>query len=195
MGARAAGAWARAAVAATKPPASAAMTERRVGARFAEDIAITSTSQETRCHNIQNRGPAFGCARVKRSARLQEPPPHPNISLTMLRFLASILVALALFVSPVAMANGGAAAMTQGSGSHAMAMDDHCAPPCHSPDDRKADIKMSCAGACAALSPAPLAMGERLEGSRLAAAMIAPRDLTGIRPDRETPPPRASQQT
>lgn len=111
----------------------------------------------------------------------------------MLRFLASILIALALFISPVAMANGGAAAMTQGSGSHAMAMDDHCRPPCHSSDNHKADIKMSCVGACAALSPAPLAMAVRLEGCRVAAAMMAPHDLTGIRPDRETPPPRASQ--
>jgi hypothetical protein len=111
----------------------------------------------------------------------------------MLRFLASILVALALFASPVAMANGGAAAMAPGSGGQAMTMEDHCAPPHRSSDDGKANIKISCAVVCAALSPAPLAMGERLEGSPVMAVMVATRDLTGIRPDRETPPPRASQ--
>lgn len=118
----------------------------------------------------------------------------PSNILAMLRFIASLTIAFALFLSPMAMANGGAAAMAHDSGGPAMAMSDHCAPP-HKAPHHKADIKLSCAAACAALSPAPLGVDEGLEVNRLPASMAAPRVLAGIGPDRETPPPRAIQQS
>ena len=106
----------------------------------------------------------------------------------MSRLIASILVALAMFLSPLAMGTGGAMAMAHPGMSQ---VDDGCAAthPASS-DDQKPDMKMSCAIACAALPATHPPVGEQTVPQEAKAVMAAAQVLIGIWPEGETPPPR-----
>lgn len=109
----------------------------------------------------------------------------------MHRLLSSLLVALALLLSPMAMASGvmenTAHAATPNAGAAAAA---HCAgDEMPSPNDTKAE-HLSCAAACAALpaAPPPSCTAQAPSGARLITAY--PPALIGFEPEGETPPPR-----
>ena len=107
----------------------------------------------------------------------------------MIRLFASLLVALALFFSPMAMEMGGGMAMAHSP----MAKMDGCAGMDHSaPDNEKPDLKMNCAMACAAIPGSPADIGAHPASLKPADVALAPQVLTGIWPERETPPPRVA---
>jgi hypothetical protein len=106
----------------------------------------------------------------------------------MLRFLASFLVALALFFSPLAMEVGGSAAIAHTATAQ---MNGGCAGMQHSlPDNQKSDTKASCAIACAALPGTPARVCEQAVPPKGERVIAAAQVLTGIWPEGETPPPR-----
>jgi hypothetical protein len=108
----------------------------------------------------------------------------------MVRFLANMILALALLVSPLAMVGGGMAS------AHAMpAMDSpaaHCAEEGRAPSGHEEQPGMAadCAIACAALPAAASRASEPLPPMQLAPAIIHHLRLSGLQPERETPPPR-----
>ncbi|HEX8534262.1 MAG TPA: hypothetical protein VF662_08845 [Allosphingosinicella sp.] len=108
----------------------------------------------------------------------------------MFRIVSALFVALAMFLSPVMMAGGGgiahAAPAAQAKG------DGHCRGETAPEGKQKPDMKMSCASACAAFPAATPAMAERSVQPKPLAAAAEPLLLTGIAPERETPPPRPS---
>ncbi len=102
----------------------------------------------------------------------------------MIRLLASMLAALALFLSPMVMANGAAVAQSSAQ------MGDDCAAMHHSsPDNQKSDVKMSCA-ACVAIPAAPAGVGAQTIAPAPSNGVLPTQMLAGIRPESETPPPR-----
>jgi len=108
----------------------------------------------------------------------------------MHRLLSSLLVALALLISPIAMA-GGAAANAAGVPAQAMsARSAHCAGDDLPSDEGQQAKHLSCSAACAAL-PAVFPQGgaaPRREGTRI----LPPgaRAMIGFTAEGETPPPR-----
>ena len=106
----------------------------------------------------------------------------------MIRFLASFLVALAMFLSPLAMASGGGMAVAHTTKSQ---VDEGCARTHHSSsDEQKSDMKTSCAIACAAITGTPSSVHEQIDQPNEQTVIAAAHVLTGIWPEGETPPPR-----
>lgn len=106
----------------------------------------------------------------------------------MTRLLASLLVALAMFFSPLAMEMGVGMAMAQTTAS---VSDGGCAAMHHpAPEEHKADLKTNCAAACAAIPGTPATLRARCVHPKSSAAMAPTRALAGIGPEGETPPPR-----
>ena len=105
----------------------------------------------------------------------------------MLRFIASLVAAFALFLSPILMAGGGAVM------AHApLSMTEaHCDGMMPMPHDGKAGMmKIDCAAACSALFASPPAF---LPCAKTIAARPLPArfsSLDGIVGDHELPPPR-----
>lgn len=110
------------------------------------------------------------------------------IGLSMNRLLSFLVVALALLLSPMAMANGAMAATAQ-TATHGLMASSHCAgdelPASH---DKKSD-QFSCAAGCAAI-PAVTTCSTRL--TMFGEPRVQARDeaLIGFVPEGETPPPR-----
>ena len=106
----------------------------------------------------------------------------------MRRLIASLLLALALFLSPLAMGTSGGAVMAHPAMSQ---IDEGCAGSHHtSPDDQKSDMKTNCAIACAALPGSPARLREQAPAPKGETIRGAAQSLTGIWPEGETPPPR-----
>ena len=106
----------------------------------------------------------------------------------MYRLVASLLVALALFVSPLVMASGAGMAMP-----HAAALsqvDGHCAGEEAPADEDGAPAKGSCASACAACLSLGASSSAAASIAPLVIAANGPQVLSGIHPEGETPPPR-----
>lgn len=113
----------------------------------------------------------------------------------MVRLLSSLLVALALFASPLMMANGAGMAMSHASTETSSALSWHCTEDEAPSDAHHAPKKMSCATGCAAFLS-----DERFEGDAASVALavlVVPqaRSLTGIHPEGETPPPRITPES
>jgi len=109
----------------------------------------------------------------------------------MIRLLASFLVALALFLSPMVMEMGGGMAMAE---TRLTETDGGCAGH-HAPaDDRTSDMKMSCAIACAAIPGTPATVKAQVVPAKGATLIGAAHMLTGIWPEGETPPPRSASE-
>lgn len=111
---------------------------------------------------------------------------------SMNRLLPSLLLALALLLSPLAMIGGAGAAhaaMPQAS-SASRAM--HCAEqgPAPQQEKRAPGMEMGCAIACAAVPAAEAFTAERLPHDAMAPALLGDQLLSGIHPEGETPPPR-----
>jgi hypothetical protein len=117
---------------------------------------------------------------------------RPYLRGSMIRFLSSLLVAIALLLSPLAMVNGAAMAMPHmaATGTVEMSADGHCAGEEAPVDEEKAPAKASCASACAAVPAASPVFLEDVAVTREAIGLRGPQVLSGICPEGETPPPR-----
>lgn len=106
------------------------------------------------------------------------------------RLLSSLLVALALFFSPLMMANGSAPA--HGAMFAADDMATHCADSDQQGEHKGApDTKAHCMAVCAAVHPAPAAVNGHAPSPKAALAIPTIPTLVGIAPEYDTPPPRA----
>jgi len=107
------------------------------------------------------------------------------------RLISAFLVALAMFLSPMLMASGGAA-MAHASATSVTAEHGHCEDGKAPADKDRSHAKMSCASACAAFvapSPDVSPKAAQAKAPTVAARLSA---LSGTFPERETPPPRAA---
>lgn len=108
----------------------------------------------------------------------------------MFRLVSSLLIAVALLFSPLAMADGKAMAACHAPRA-SMDLDAHGvttdAPPGHK---ERSDAKVSCTVGCAALLMVESAIGDEMPPT--VAKTLASRSqlLIGIRLEGETPPPR-----
>ena len=108
----------------------------------------------------------------------------------MHRLLSTLLVALALIMSPMAMASGALANAPAAAGHETAAPSAHCAgDEMPASGDTHAE-QLSCAAACAALPALPLSSGAA--SATLSAPPVAALNpaLLGFEPEGETPPPR-----
>ena len=108
----------------------------------------------------------------------------------MPRLLSSLLLALALLLSPLAMIGGAGsahAAMPQAASAGG-----HCAETAPAPGhEMPAPImEVGCAMACAAVAAAEPLTAERLPDVVVQPALLGDQLLSGIHPEGETPPPR-----
>lgn len=106
----------------------------------------------------------------------------------MSRLLSTFLLALALFLSPLAMIGGGAHAAVPETASSAL----HCADDGAAPQQGQDGPKMSvgCAMSCAAIAAAEPAASAQARPEPVQLGAIPARLLSGIHPEGETPPPR-----
>ena len=115
---------------------------------------------------------------------------HPYLKSRMIRLLSSMLVALALFVSPLLMASGASMAMPHAAEASETQMGSHCADSEAPAEGDNSRGDASCASACAAfpaIGPADLKDALPV---RPAAAAGVPQALSGIHPEGELRPPR-----
>ena len=108
---------------------------------------------------------------------------------SMVRFLSSLFVAIALFLSPLAMASGAGMAMSH-AGTAAMGAADHCAGGESPLSGDESSIEISCASSCAAYSSSPLVAAEKFPILAPKPRVMKSQRLAGIQPEGETPPPR-----
>jgi hypothetical protein len=111
----------------------------------------------------------------------------------MTRLLASLLVALAMFFSPLAMEMGVDTAMAQTP----VSVSDGSCPGMRHPDPeqrQKAGLKMNCAAACAAIPATPGTVCARFIRPKSSIALVPAQALSGIGLERETPPPRIASE-
>lgn len=107
-----------------------------------------------------------------------------------MRLLSSLLIALAMFVSPVAMASGSAAAMPHGSVMEAVAAAAHCAET-EAPVDRETpEPGMSCIATCAAFPALPSIIHDPFRPAKALHPVTEQQHLATIAIEGETPPPR-----
>ena len=108
----------------------------------------------------------------------------------MVRLLSSIIVALALFLSPLAMASGSGMAMSHPAAASTSEAAGHCGGSETPADDGKGPVKLSCASACAAFLPAGPAASDEAPADPAVLTHAGPQLLVGVHPEGETPPPR-----
>lgn len=108
-----------------------------------------------------------------------------------LRLLSTILLAMAMFLSPIARVESGAAASASEMGM-AASVGGHCADTEQGAEHKKSGMSVSCATACAALQPmsAVTAMSVVRKLNAVPIAGVRP-VLNGIPTEFDTPPPRA----
>lgn len=109
---------------------------------------------------------------------------------SMSRLLSSLLMALALIVSPLGMIGGAGAAhaaMPQAASAAA-----HCGEegPAQQHEKRAPGMEVGCAIACAAVPATGPFSAERLPHASMPPALPGDQLLSGIHPEGETPPPR-----
>ena len=127
-------------------------------------------------------------ALIRRPAFIVSSHARLYLGFVMVRFLSSLVVALALFLSPLAMASG--AGMAMPSAAAATGAGSHCAGSEAPSDADNSLMEMSCASSCAAYSPDPLIPAANASASPAKPIVMKPRLLAGIHPEGETPPPR-----
>jgi hypothetical protein len=115
---------------------------------------------------------------------------HLYLRCGMIRLFSSLLIALALFVSPLVMANGAGMAMPHVAATSEAQAGSHCAGSEAPSDEEKSRGEASCASACAAFPAVGPAHPEEAPAARTAVAAGVPQALSGIHPDGELRPPR-----
>lgn len=112
----------------------------------------------------------------------------------MIRFLSSLIIALALFWSPLAMAGGAGMAMSHAPTTAASDTGGHCTGTEAPSDEESAPSEISCASACAAFLPCgPIAASEA-PPAQAVLTLLGPQLIAGIHPEGETPPPRMTSE-
>jgi len=107
-----------------------------------------------------------------------------------LRPLFAILIAIGMFMAPLAIRSGGAMAMAPSDHHEQMAMSDHCGEQPSNTKHQKSNESACCVAMCMAVAPAPAA---KLEPHFLAASLDRPAlDQFGrsFLAELPTPPPR-----
>jgi hypothetical protein len=115
---------------------------------------------------------------------------HPYLSRSMIRLMSSMLVALALFVSPLLMASGASMAMPHAAAASGTQTGSHCADSEAPAEDDTSRGDASCASACAAFPAIGPAYLEEALPVRPPAAAGIPQALSSIHPEGELRPPR-----
>jgi hypothetical protein len=100
-----------------------------------------------------------------------------------------LFVAMALFLSPLAIGSGAGSAMSHATAS-ATAVGDHCAGREAPSDEGSSSLDLSCASSCAAYPPFTPLPADKPAAARAKLAIAEPQLLAGIHPEGETPPPR-----
>ena len=113
---------------------------------------------------------------------------RPYLGISMYRVLASLLVALALFVSPLVMSNGASMAMPHAATQ--TQVDGHCAGEEAPADTDGTPAKASCASACAACLSLGATSSDQAVVASATLTATGDQVLSGIHPEGETPPPR-----
>ena len=108
---------------------------------------------------------------------------------TMLRLVSSLLVALALLFSPLAMTGGGAMAAPHAS-MVATGMDGHCAGADAPSDNDHWDAMAECAVACTSFVAVDAAISDNVPPIKQEVLVSEYASMIGVRPEGETPPPR-----
>lgn len=108
----------------------------------------------------------------------------------MLRLLASLLVALSLLFSPLAMANGGAMAASHGSAMVMMNSQDECAGADTPSGTDQSDTMAECAVTCATFAAVEPTIGDNVPSTKEEVLVARYATLIGIRPEGKKPPPR-----
>ena len=115
---------------------------------------------------------------------------HLYLGRSMIRLFSSLMIAIALFVSPVAMANGAGMAMPHAVVTSEAQTAGHCADSEVPSDEEKSRGEASCASACAAFPAIGPAYLEEALPVRPPAAAGIPQALSSIHPEGELRPPR-----
>ena len=125
------------------------------------------------------------------TGRLQAVLRPTNSAGMSLRFISAVLLALALFLSPVARMAGGGMAMAAEMSSAASTADGHCGGSADHSGDKKSGVGISCASACAALHATLPVVARHVYVQRVRESETTRTSLAGIFTEFETPPPRA----
>lgn len=107
----------------------------------------------------------------------------------MLRLLYTLLVALALFFSSLAMSSD-SPAMAHASSVASADATGHCRGDEDRSDTAEAGVTMDCLSSCSAVQPAPTPVAQPVETARMEVTIASYPTLIGLRPEGETPPPR-----
>ena len=114
---------------------------------------------------------------------------------SMIRLLSSLLAAMALLLSPLAIWNGAAMAMPHGAATAAAAVTPgDCGGEEAPADDGNAPAKAGCASGCAAVQPVCPDPFEESGAARDTVALRGAQVLSGVHPEGETPPPRITRE-
>lgn len=112
------------------------------------------------------------------------------VSRSVPRLLSSLLLALAVILSPLAMIGGAGpahAAMPQTASTAAHGGEEGAA---QEHEKRAPGMELGCAIACAAVPATGPFSAERLQHAAMPPTLTGDQLLSGIRPEGETPPPR-----
>ncbi len=112
------------------------------------------------------------------------------VSRRMPRLLSSLLLALALLLSPLGMIGG--AGPAHAATPPAALAGGHCSEtaPAQKHETPAPGMEVGCAVACAAVSATDPFTAERLPHAAMPPALLGDQLLSGIHPEGETPPPR-----
>lgn len=115
---------------------------------------------------------------------------HLYLRCSMIRLFSSLMIAIALFVSPLVMANGAGMAMPHVAVTSEAQTGSHCADSEAPSDEEKSRGEASCGSACAAFPAVGPAHPKEAPAARTAVAAGVPQALSGIHPEGELRPPR-----
>ena len=120
-------------------------------------------------------------------AFIESLPPSTYLVSKMFRVISSLLIAIALLFSPIAMTVAMAAPQDSVT---VTAMDRHCAETDTSSDQDQSDAVAHCAITCSALLSLQPMVGDNVRPAKAELVTHRHSPLIGIRLEGETPPPR-----
>jgi hypothetical protein len=118
--------------------------------------------------------------------------PYRYLHSIMVRILFSLFVGLAMFLSPLAMANGAALAASPSGTAAVSDTADHCSGTGTTSDHDKAPKEMNCSSACAASLPDAFVAASVVPSGKAVPSIRRAQLLVSVHPEGETPPPRVT---
>jgi hypothetical protein len=116
---------------------------------------------------------------------------HPlYLRSNMIRLFSFLMIVIAMFVSPLAMANGAGMAMPDAEVTSAAPAGSHCANSETPAEDDHSREGASCASACAAFPAVGPAHPEEVLAASQLVSVGVPLALSGIHPEGQLRPPR-----